>query len=66
MNASDTVTNQIGARLREAARTLGFAHIAIANNDVGEALSDLTEVCLEIAAICEALAKPTKEILLAA
>lgn len=58
------VTNQeIDARLREAARSLGYAHVAIANNDVGEALSDLADVCLDIAAICEALANPPNEIL---
>jgi hypothetical protein len=51
------MTNQeIEARLREAQRSLGFAHIAIANNDIGEALNGLAEVCLDIAAVCEALA----------
>jgi hypothetical protein len=56
------MTNQeIDARLSEAARSLGFAHIAIANNDVSEALGNLAEVCFEIAAVCEALASPSRE-----
>jgi hypothetical protein len=48
------MTNQeIHNRLREAARSLGFANIAIASNDVSEALRDLAEVCLDIAAVYE-------------
>jgi hypothetical protein len=56
------MTNQaINDRLREAARSLGLAHIAVANNDIGKALSVLTEACLDIAAVCEALAESRRE-----
>jgi len=49
--------------LREATRSLVFAQVAVANNDVSEALGDLAKVCLDIAAVCEALANPRKETL---
>jgi hypothetical protein len=55
--------HEINIRLREAAHALGFANIAIANNDSSEALSALAEVCLDIAAVCEALANPDPETL---
>ncbi len=55
---------EIEVRLRDAARSLGFVHVAIVNNDVGEALSDLADVCHAIAAVCEALANPSQEIVL--
>jgi hypothetical protein len=59
-----TMTNhEIDNRLRGAAHGLGFANIAIANNDVSEALSALAEVCFDIAAVCEALANPGQETL---
>jgi hypothetical protein len=58
------MTNQeIHNRLREAARSLGFANISIASNDVSEALRGLAENCFDIAAVCEALAKPHNETL---
>jgi hypothetical protein len=50
-------TQEINNRLRDAARALGFANVAVANNDVAEALGDLTEVCFNIASACEALAE---------
>jgi len=54
---------EINDCLRDAARSLVFAQVAIANNDVSEALGELAKVCLDIAAVCEALANPRKETL---
>ena len=53
------MTNEeVCARLREPARSLGFANIAVANNDIGKALADLAEVCFAIAAVFEMLNRP--------
>jgi hypothetical protein len=51
------VTNEeINARLKEAARSLGFAHVAVANNDVSAALSNLAKVYWDISVVYQALA----------
>lgn len=50
--------DDLKARLEAAARSLSYATIALGNNDVSEALSELAEVCFTIAAVCETLASP--------
>jgi hypothetical protein len=52
------INQEINDRLREAGRSLGFANTAVANNDIGKALSEPAEVCLDIAAVCAALNRP--------